>query len=244
MEKSISVVIGGSSGIGFEIACMLRDKGSQVIVTGRNNSKLKSCSERGLVTIQSDISDDRQRAELVKSLNSYGQIDHLILSAARYDFVHLVNEDDETVQDVFQTNVFGPVSLAKQCYPLLKKGRGKSVLFISSTLSLKPVPGTGTYSASKAALDSYVSSLALEWAEDGIRVNSILPGVVDTPIHDPRTKNEPTREEKMVQFAKMHPLGRVGETVDIAPVADLLLSPGSRWITGAKWSVDGGISLV
>jgi len=244
-----AVIVGGTSGIGLEIARQLDQQGCKVIITGRDELKLKKKVQElgdGVLGMCGDIAQEKDRARLTEQVrfNCDGTLDFLVVSAARYETKPLLDETDESVLEMFQTNVISGVFFARQFHELLKAGKGKSILFLSSTLSTKPVFGTSAYSASKAALDSFVSSMALEWAPDHIRVNSIQPGVVDTPIHDQRLENEPTRQEKMVQFADFHPLGRVGEVTDVARAALFLLDPNSSWITGIKMPIDGGISLV
>lgn len=249
MKDKTAVVTGGSSGIGLEIARQLIQRGCRVIVTGRDTDKLERVVlELGnLATgVPGDLSTQEGDIAMIKDITAElgGTLDYLVHSAATYHHCTLLEEDVSVVRETFFTNFFSAVSLARGFYPLLKAGSGKSIAFISSTLSQKPVEGTAIYSASKAALDSLVSSLALEWAEVGIRVNSVLPGVVDTPIHESRCPSELTRAEKMRQFATLHPLGRVGDPGDIARTVLFLLSSDASWITGVKWPVDGGISLV
>jgi len=250
MNQMRAVIAGGTSGIGLEIAKHLMGQGCQVIVSGRNADKLGRALKElgdGAVGFLADLSTVAGQKEWLSQCDRElaGQpLDFLVHCAAVYYAKPLAEEDSESIQAAFQTNVVSAMVLAQGLYPKLKQGRGKSALFISSTLSLKPIPGSGTYSASKAALDSVVSSLALEWASEGIRVNSIQPGVIDTPIHDPRNPGEPSRHEKMTQMGPFHPLGRVGRVEEVARAAVFLLAPESNWITGVKWPVDGGISLV
>ena len=250
MKGMNAVIAGGSSGIGLGIARNLVQNGCHVWITGRDGDKLARVqSELGpcLEVVQGDLSSPEGCMEQVDDLKTAMKgepVDFLVYCAAVYQYRSLIDESASSVVQAFQTNVFSAFHLAKGLHSELLKGHGKSVLFISSTLSTRPVAGTGIYSASKAALDSLVSSLAVEWASQGIRVNSILPGVVDTPIHEPKAPGDPTRSDKMKQFSGLHPLGRVGEVEDITRAALFLLAPESSWITGVKWPVDGGISLV
>jgi len=249
MKGKIAVVTGGSSGIGLEIARQLVERECKVLITGRDRDKLgKAVLELGELAegVSGDLSTLEGGIAMIQDLTVKldGSLDFLVHSAASYHQCSILEEDPETVGETFFTNFFSAVNMARSFYHFLKAGKGKSVAFISSTLSRKPIEGTAVYSASKAALDSLVSSLALEWAESGIRVNSVLPGVVDTPIHESKYPSDLTRDEKMRQFAALHPLGRVGDPGDIARTVLFLLSSDAAWITGVKWPVDGGISLV
>lgn len=122
-------------------------------------------------------------------------------------------------------------------------GQGKSVVLVSSTLSHRPLGVSAVYSATKSAGDSLMKSLALAYADRGLRFNSVLPGVVDTAIHEPQKPGDPSRAEKMAQVANLHPLGRVGKPEEIANMIVHLLGPAAAWTTGAMIPVDGGISL-
>jgi NAD(P)-dependent dehydrogenase (short-subunit alcohol dehydrogenase family) len=249
MKGKIAVVTGGSSGIGLETARQLAERECRVLITGRDRDKLgKAVLELGELAegVPCDLSTLEGCLAMIQDTTARldGSLDYLVHSAGSYHQRSIMEEDPETAGETFFTNFFSAVNMARAFYPLLKAGNGKSIAFISSTLSQKPIEGSAIYSASKAALDSLVSSLALEWAESGIRVNSVLPGVVDTPIHESKYPSELTRDEKMRQFAALHPLGRVGDPGDIARTVLFLLSSDAAWITGVKWPVDGGISLV
>jgi NAD(P)-dependent dehydrogenase (short-subunit alcohol dehydrogenase family) len=110
------------------------------------------------------------------------------------------------------------------------------VVNVSSTLAEKPIPGMAAYNASKAALNQLTRSLALEWAP-AIRVNAIMPGVVDTPIHADRGLTE----DQVHSMDRFHPLQRIGTPSDVASLILFLLSDASSWITGAVIPIDGGM---
>ncbi len=243
------LVTGGSSGIGLAIAQALHNKGATVHIACRGVDGMNAAKEligERCFAYQADVSNSDDRTGLFKALaaETSGVLDGLVVNAAKYGFRNLLEMSPEEMNDYFQVNVIGSFDLIRLAHPMLKKGDGKSILTISSTLAARPIPGTGAYSAAKAALNMLTQSFALELAPDGIRVNSILPGVVDTPIHEPQTSNDPQRDQKMKDLAPMHPIGRVGNPQDIAESAMFLLSPSSSWVTGSLFFVDGGISLV
>ncbi|MCB0412323.1 MAG: SDR family oxidoreductase [Bdellovibrionales bacterium] len=146
----------------------------------------------------------------------------------------------ETWTSEMQTNLLGPVQLTRELKPLLLRSQNASVINISSTLGLRPIEQTSSYSASKAAINSWTQSLALEWSPE-IRVNAICPGLVDTPIHG--FHSEKANSQIKMQMHQMLPMKRMGVPQDIAEVTKFLVSENASWITGALWTVDGGISL-
>jgi len=249
MDDAHYLITGGSSGIGLAIACLLHEKGAHVHISGRDNTRLAQAQTQigsKCYTYQGDMAEASARHAIMQDLvsTSGGRLDGLILNAAKYGFCNLLEMETEEVNAYFQLNLMASHHLVRLAHPLLLKGVGKSILTISSTLGARPIAGTGAYSASKAALNMLTRSFALELAPDKIRVNSILPGVVDTPIHEPQRPADPERTQKMKDLAPMHPLGRVGCPEDIARSAWFLLSPEAAWVTGSLFFVDGGISLV
>ena len=249
MEEGHYLITGGSSGIGFELAKTLVNRGAHVHLTGRRRRFLEQrAAELGprALAYPGDVSSVADRLELIEKVtqNAPNGLDGLVINAAMYGYQPLLSQSLEEFEQYFQTNTVSSFHLVQLAHPLLKRGSGKAVLFISSTLGNRPVPGTGAYAATKAALNSLAQSYALELAPDQIRVNALLPGVVDTAIHEPKTPGDPSRQEKIKQLAPLHPLGRVGLPGDIAAAAAFLLSAESSWVTGSLFFVDGGISLV
>ena len=243
------LVTGGSSGIGLAIARALIDEGAHVHLVARGPEALervqKDLGKRAWV-YPCDIVDDAARKAMVDQVakNCGGQLDGLVVNAAKYGFKPILEVEPAELEAYFRTNTFSTLYLVRETLALLQAGSGKAVLFISSTLSTRPVPGTAAYAASKAAMNSLARSLTLELSGLGIRVNSILPGVVDTPIHEPQTEADPARADKMASLAPIHPIGRVGRPEDVAAGAVYLLSDKASWVTGSEYFLDGGVSLV
>ena len=242
------LITGGSAGIGLSIAERLVAEGAVVHLTGRKAQPLEAARRRlgdRAHIYAGDVGDAGQRISVLRTLTerSGGRLDGLVLNAAKYGYKPLLQLADTEVEAYFRTNTMSLVPWVNGCHPLLLRGEGKAVLFISSTLSERPVPGTGPYAASKAAMNILAKCYALELARDQIRVNAILPGVVDTGIHEPQGPTDPSRAEKMADLAKIHPLGRVGFPIDIAEAALFLLSRKAEWITGSLFTVDGGVSI-
>jgi NAD(P)-dependent dehydrogenase (short-subunit alcohol dehydrogenase family) len=138
-------------------------------------------------------------------------------------------------------NVTAPFALTRELVGALAKSSNASVINVSSTLAVKPIPATAAYNASKAALIQLSRSLALELGPERIRVNCILPAIVETPMYGGRFSDPAAYQEGLVAAAKLHPLGRVGQPEDVAHAAVFLASPAASWITGVALPVDGGM---
>jgi NAD(P)-dependent dehydrogenase (short-subunit alcohol dehydrogenase family) len=244
------IVSGAGSGIGRAIAEEILRQGHHVFGLGRDPKKLEAVARAAGTAAFSFSSVDLSRAAETSQLSQQVQrwLAHaglpllgLVNNAGVFDRISFLESSDAIWQRQFENNMMSAVRLARDFHKDLKAGAPSSILNIASTLGLRPVAGVSAYSAIKAAMVNWTQSLAIEWAAEGIRVNCICPGIVDTPIH-PFHAKAADHEDK----AKMHslqPLGRLGRPEDIAKTAWFLLSENSNWTTGAVLSVDGGIHL-
>jgi NAD(P)-dependent dehydrogenase (short-subunit alcohol dehydrogenase family) len=245
MSHRLALITGASSGIGAEIAKTLAPQ-MRVLALGRSQQRLgKVLSElkgEGHLSLALDLASPSLEDELESFLASshVDQIDLLVNNAG----VFLRKPFEETSiadwQTQFQTNLFGSVRLTAACLGRLEKAKQAQIINVSSTLGLRPVPHTSAYSASKAALSSWSTTLALELAPKGIRVNTISPGLVETPIHDfCGTEDQQLRS----QLDSMQPIGFVGQPRHIANAVQFLCHKDSDWTTGSNLVIDGGISI-
>lgn len=250
----VAIITGGSSGIGAATAERFIKENWDVVLIGRRQEMLETTAKtisgttgkpvKKIHTISLDITS----AEAVSVLNRWIKLREdisarttcVIHSAGLYEKASILNSTEQSWYRSFETNIFAVTRLTKVFYPFLKSNKG-SVVAISSTLGVRPVRDTGVYSASKAALNSWVQTFAIESAADGIRSNAICPGIVDTPIHSFHTSIHKAQE--IESLGGLQPLGRIGTPTDIANMAWMLASPQASWITGTLISVDGGISL-
>lgn len=235
--KGAFVVTGASSGIGRSISDLLISKGYTVIGLGREVSRLKSSKN-----IIADLSKESACLQACSEIREYlGNLPlhGLVNNAGVVDRLSFMDTSFQIWERHFQTNLMSAIRLTHELYPQLKAVKGSSVLNISSTLGIRPIADTAAYSAMKAAMVNWTKTLALEWAKDGIRVNCICPGLVDTPIHAFHSQDE----SKKVDAHKAQPLGRMGTPKEIAQGSWFLLSEDSSWTTGAVNVIDGGIIL-
>lgn len=237
------LITGGTSGIGAATVALLAEKGAHIIATGRNPKTLEKAQASAPVNTEI-IASDAGKLEDIRSLaahikTKYGTLDGVVLNAGIASFKPLDAWDEESFDQLFAVNVKGPFFLLQQLKPLLNKGA--SVVFNTSIVHEVGMGGAAPYGATKGALRSMVRSLSVELASDGIRVNSVAPGPIETPIYDKLGMPAAEQEGFAAHMASRIPLGRFGAAADIAHAFSFLLSSESGFITGEELSVDGGI---
>lgn len=234
------LITGASSGIGRSIAIECSKIGATVVITARDSVRLQETlsmlSGEGHQSIQADLTDTNDLDNLSKSTPL---IDGLVNNAGcnRRMLCQYIKESDMNL--VMQTNLISPVLLTKNLLKGKKIKAGGSIVFTSSIAAFHSSIGDSVYSASKGGLISYARVLAMELSPKKIRVNSILPGMVKTHLME----NGPLAKEDYEIDEKKYPLGRYGESQDVAFTAVYLLSDATRWMTGSSIVIDGGISL-
>ena len=240
LKQGCFVVTGGGRGIGLETASQLLAAGAQVCLVGRRREPLEVAAAAlggDAWAAPCDVSLPADAERLAAAVRErWGRLDGLVNSAGIAPMAALDDTDPDTWDRAFAVNARGPYLLCRALGPLLREGRSPAVVNVSSTLAEKPIPGMAAYNASKAALNQLTRSLALEWAP-AIRVNAVMPGVVDTPIHADRGLTE----EQVHSMGRIHPMQRIGRPGDVASLILFLLSEESSWITGAVIPIDGGM---
>ena len=237
------LVTGASSGIGQEIAIACSKMGARVIVTARNQERLQETFDQletideGHMQLLADMTSQEDLEQLIASLPS---LDGAVLCAGNSTTLPLQFGSRQKFDEMFDVNFFAPVELLRLMYKKKVLQKGASVVMIASIGGTHSfMPGNGVYGASKAALNSVMKYAAREYASRKIRVNSICPGMVDTPLIHRGT----ITEEQLAEDAKKYPLGRYGRPEDIAYGAIYLLSDASSWLTGHDLVIDGGFSI-
>jgi len=230
------LVVGGSSGIGRGIARAFHARGANVAVWGtRASIDDYDAPEQldGIAYSQVDVTDERQ----VRGAPTPSKLDVLILSqgTVRYGRKEFTVEEFRSVVDV---NLSSMMACAERFQPLLAESGG-SIIMIASSAAYRAARGNPAYAASKAGVVGLTGTLGQAWAASGVRVNGIAPGYVDTKLTEVMTKHAGRRAELISSI----PLGRLGESEDIADVALFLASPMARYIVGQTIVVDGGVIL-
>ena len=237
------LVTGASSGIGRGIAVACAKMGAKVVLSGRNEARLQETQsllsgEEHLV-LCGDLNLEDTRKEMVAKMPVLNGIVH----CAGISQIQMAKfMDMSSLESIFNTNVFSPLMLNTLLLKKKKIQKNASIIFISSISGVyRSQIGEGGYGATKAALAGFVKSLALELSAQGIRVNTIHPGVVETPLLE--VSNGTFGEEELEALRQKYPLKRFGKPEDIAYCAVYLLSDASNWMTGSNILIDGGFTL-
>lgn len=243
LEGKTVLVTGASSGIGQETAINCSRMGARIVATARDHERLNETIQQlndsisGHVQLVADLTSQEDLEQLVAALPP---LDGAVLCAGNSITLPLQFGTREKFDSMFDVNFFAPVELMRLMYKKKVLQKGASVVLIASIGGTHSfMPGNGIYGASKAALNSVMKYAAREYASRKIRVNSICPGMVDTPLIHRGT----ITEEQLAEDAKRYPLGRYGIPEDISNGVIYLLSDASNWLTGHDLVIDGGFSI-
>lgn len=224
------LLIGGSTGIGFQIAELMNGN-NKIIVASRNQGNLDT---NKVTHLKFDVLKDN-----IEDLDLPEQLDGLVYCPGSIDLKPFKMIKPENFEKEMQLNFFGLVRSVKGVLDKLKKSNQASLVFFSTVAVKVGMPFHTNVAAAKGAIEGFAKSLAAEYAPS-FRVNVIAPSLTDTPLAEKLLSNDDKREK----MDKRHPLKRVGEAKDIANLAAFLLSENSSWITGQVLGVDGGLSTI
>ena len=244
LQNRIALITGGNRGIGLATAKLFAKEGAKVILFARD--QVKGEKEAGAIPnaefIQGDVAkaEDCQRA-VDESVRIFGGLDVLVNCAGVIYRNRTVEQTTEEEWDTtFNVNVKGTFLMCKYAMPVLRERKG-CVVNMSSYVGMVGFRGTSAYAASKAAIINLTRSMALDHAREGIRVNAVCPGSVDTEmIHTAWEKFGDVNEAQRV-WAEKHPMGRIAQPEEVAQAILFLASDNASFITGTALAVDGGI---
>ncbi len=247
-SEKVVLISGGNSGIGLAAARQFIEAGARVALLGRDLQRGRDAlgSLAGIgqesVFFAGDVSQtaDCSRA-VAQAIAQFGRLDVLINSAGEYLEKSLLDTSETEFDRIMSINMKGPYFLTQAAIPQLKQNRG-SVVNVSSDAGVNGNVLCTAYCASKGALTLFTKALSLELAPHGVRVNCVCPGDVETPMLERQIAAETDPARYRREMADMYPLGRIATAAEVAAVIVFLASDAAAFVTGAAWSVDGGLT--
>lgn len=245
LNNKVAVITGGNSGIGFATAQAFIAQGAKVIITGRKQDAVNEAvaalgsNATGYVSDQGNLADIDALVEKVKA--SHGGVDVLFINAGVGFFAPVDQITEEHFDHVVNINYKGALFTFTKFLPLIKEGG--NIIFLSSVNAYTGMSNTTVYASSKAALNSIARTAATELAPRGIRVNTVNPGPIETPIFSKAGMPQEAMEGFAEAIKGSVPLKRFGKASEIANLVTFLASDDASFITGSEYTADGGVML-
>jgi len=243
LNGKVAIVTGGNSGIGYSTAKKLKDDGATVIITGRSKERVdQAADELGIKGIVADVKDLTAIDSLVEQIkNEFGNVDILFVNAGIFQPAPVGQISEEMFDHQIGINFKGAVFTTEKFLPILNEGA--SIINLSSVNAYTGMPNTAIYAASKAALNSYTRTAATELAPRKIRINSVNPGPISTPIFGKTGMPEDQLNGFAAAMQNRVPLKRFGQPEDVANLVSFLASDNASFITGSEYNIDGGVNI-
>lgn len=246
LDGKVAVITGGNSGMGLATAQKFVAEGAYVFITGRRPAELDKAVTligKNVTGVQGDVSNLADLDRLYATVTEQkGRIDVLFANAGVGELAPLGSITEAQFDKIFNINVRGLLFSVQKALPLFQDGG--SIILNASIASIKGMPAFSVYSASKAAVRSFARSWTVDLKDRGIRVNTLSPGPIDTPILSGLAETEEELEKVKAGLAAQVPLGRMGISDEIAKVALFLASDDSSYVTGIELFVDGGMAQI
>jgi NAD(P)-dependent dehydrogenase (short-subunit alcohol dehydrogenase family) len=245
LDQTVAIVTGGATGIGRAIAEGLVRRGTKVILVGRRRDKLDQTARElgGCAVVAGDVGSKETSVRAASvAQERFGGLDFLVNAAGLFKPTPFLDHSEEDLDLYVSTILKGTFFASQAAVPLMERRGGGAIVNIGSMWAMQAVAATpsAAYSAAKAGVHALTHNLALELAPKRIRVATIAPGVVRTPVYESFVPPEQI-DAVLASFDSFHPLGRIGTPEDIANAALYLLSPEAGWVTGVVLPVDGGV---
>lgn len=252
-EGRVCLVVGGSSGIGRGASLALAAQGAMVAVHGRDDGEadevvdLIAKTGGRAIALQGPIQDAATSEQAVaETIRVFGGLDSLVVSSGIQRYGDAVETTEEVWDEVFAVNARGPFLAAHAALPTLRTSPSGSIVFVASVQGAASQARVAAYAASKGALLALVRSMAVDEGPRGVRVNSVSPGSIDTPMLQASAArfsegSDRTPRDLMDNWGTAHALGRLGESSEVGEAIAFLAGPRATFITGTDLKVDGGM---
>jgi len=245
LDGQLALVTGGSAGIGRAIARELLGFGADVLIVARDDEALERARDeladefpdRVVHALVADVGDDEQRREVLDWVEDQGDgLNILVNNAGGNVRKAAVDYTEDEWRGIFEVNLFSAFELSRYAHPLLTKHAASSIVNVGSVSGLTHVRTGAAYGMAKAGLHQLTRNLAVEWAEDGVRVNAVAPWYIRTR----RTSGALADPDYLDEVLLRTPMGRIGEPEEVAAAVAFLCLPAAGYVTGECIAVDGG----
>jgi Tropinone reductase 1 len=245
LDGQLALVTGGSAGIGLAIVRELLGFGAQVLAVARDGAALEQVREElaeefgddRIFALAADVADDEQRREILDWIEDRDEGLNILVNNAGGNLTRASTDyTEDEWRSIFEVNLFSAFELSRYAHPLLTKHAVSSIVNVGSVSGMTHVRSGAPYGMSKAALQQMTRNLAAEWAEDGVRVNSVAPWYIRTR----RTSGKLADPDYLDEVLLRTPMGRIGEPEEVAAAVAFLCLPAASYVTGECIAVDGG----
>jgi NAD(P)-dependent dehydrogenase (short-subunit alcohol dehydrogenase family) len=246
LKGKVAVITGGGVGIGAAVARHFVEEGAAVVITGRRKHVLddviagiEGSGGRALAVPGSVTDEAHVRAAVDQCVRAFGRLDVLVNNAGIGAFGRVLHEtDDATWDEVINVNLTGVFRMTRAAIPAMLQGGGGSIVNVSSVGGLIGFWGSAAYGTTKGGLELFTKCVAMDYAKQGIRCNSVCPGLIATPMAEPLLNDPHAKAEALAPY----PISRVGTPEEVAKMIAFLASDDASWVTGSSFTIDGGLT--
>lgn len=244
LQNKVALITGAGAGIGEATAILFAEQGAKVVLADRNYAQAAAVAERigkNAFALEVDVAKAEQvRAMVEKTVEQFGGLDILVNNAGFGCLGTVVTLEEDAWDNVIDVNLKGVYLCSKYAIPELAKRGGGAVVNLASTISVVGIKDRAAYVAAKGGVAALTRAMALDHSAEGIRVNSVAPGVINSSYYEKMFQQVPDPEAFRKALEARSPLNKMGDPIDIANMILFLSSDDSKFATGAMFTVDGG----